>query len=98
MIGISSLMFFMATWHMVMNAWRLCLGYVDHSLTPGGPAAFIGNLRTWDHILKDTLYATQENLGSAAAVSYWIFLLAPCPQSDIGRSIDAGSYGVGTGG
>jgi len=68
MIVISAVMFFIATWHMVMNAWRLCRGYVDFALAPGGPAAFIGNLRPWDHILKDTLYATQENLGSAAAI------------------------------
>jgi hypothetical protein len=68
MIGISSFMFFIATWHMAMNAYRMVEGYVDHSLTPGGPVAYIGNLRPWDHIMKDTLYATQEILGSAAAI------------------------------
>lgn len=68
MISISMVMFFIATFHMIMNCYRLLRGYVDYSLTPGGPAAFIGNLRPWDHILKDTLYATQENLGSAAAI------------------------------
>ncbi|KAJ3842651.1 hypothetical protein F5878DRAFT_374850 [Lentinula raphanica] len=68
MIGISTLMFFIATWHLAMNAFRLVEGYVDHALSPGGAAAYIGNLRPWHHILKDTLYATQENLGSAAAI------------------------------
>ncbi|KAJ3999407.1 hypothetical protein F5050DRAFT_1805050 [Lentinula boryana] len=51
MIGISSLMFFIATLHMAVNAYRVISGYVDHA-----------------SILEDTLYATQENLGSAAAV------------------------------
>ncbi|KAF8073468.1 hypothetical protein FPV67DRAFT_1477990 [Lyophyllum atratum] len=68
MIIISTVMFFIATFHLVMNCIRLLRGYVDHRLTPGGPVAFIGDLRPWDHILKDTLYATQENLGSAAAI------------------------------
>ncbi|KAH0586590.1 hypothetical protein J132_03934 [Termitomyces sp. J132] len=68
MITISGTMFFIATWHMIMNCIRLLAGYVDHRLSPGGPAAYIGNLRPWDHIMKDTLYATQENLGSAAAI------------------------------
>lgn len=62
-------MFFIATWHLAMNAARMVAGYVDHGLTPGGPVAYIGNLRLWHHILKDTLYATQENLGSAVLVS-----------------------------
>ncbi|KAJ4466754.1 hypothetical protein J3R30DRAFT_3583420 [Lentinula aciculospora] len=68
MIGISSLMFFIATWHLAMNAYRMVEGYVDHALAPGGAVGYIGNLRPWHHILKDTLYATQENLGSAAAI------------------------------
>ncbi|KAG6826070.1 hypothetical protein H0H92_001231 [Tricholoma furcatifolium] len=61
-------MFFIATWHLIMNCIRMLAGYVDHALTPGGPVAYIGDLALWDHILKDTLYATQENLGSAAAI------------------------------
>ena len=40
-------------------------GYVDHATTPGGAVAYIGNLATWDHIFKDTLYATQEIFGDA---------------------------------
>jgi len=77
MILISSLMFFIATWHLAMNAARMVAGYVDHGLTPGGPVAYIGNLRPWHHILKDTLYATQENLGSAASI-YRCWVLWSC--------------------
>ncbi|KAF5379631.1 hypothetical protein D9757_009201 [Collybiopsis confluens] len=85
MIAISSLMFFIATWHLAMNGARMVEGYVDHGLTPGGPVAYIGNLRPWDHIMKDTLYATQENLGSAAAIyrcwvlwgHNWLIILFP---------------------
>ncbi|KAJ3801878.1 hypothetical protein GGU11DRAFT_767582 [Lentinula aff. detonsa] len=68
MIGISSLMFFIATLHMAVNAYRLIAGYVDHASVPGGAVAYMGDLRTWHYILKDALYATQENLGSAAAI------------------------------
>ncbi|KAF5361172.1 hypothetical protein D9758_009066 [Tetrapyrgos nigripes] len=65
MLSISCLMFFIATWHLAINLLRLFEGYVDHHMTP---AAFMGNLKVWDHVLKDTLYATQENLGAAAAI------------------------------
>uniref|UniRef100_A0A8H8CGP2 Uncharacterized protein n=1 Tax=Psilocybe cubensis TaxID=181762 RepID=A0A8H8CGP2_PSICU len=68
MIIISGVMFFMATFHLAMNGFRLLRGYVDYRLDPGGPVGYIGNLRKWDHILKDTIYATQENFGSAAAI------------------------------
>ncbi|KAF5346990.1 hypothetical protein D9757_013398 [Collybiopsis confluens] len=68
MIGVSSLMFFIATWHLAINGFRMVAGYVDHGSTQDGPEAYISNLKSWDHILKDTLYATQENLGSAAAI------------------------------
>ncbi|KAH9481029.1 hypothetical protein JR316_0005548 [Psilocybe cubensis] len=68
MIMVSGVMFFMATFHLAMNGFRLIRGYADFRDADGGPVAYIGNLRRWDHILKDTIYATQENLGSAAAI------------------------------
>ncbi|KAF8829824.1 hypothetical protein HHX47_DHR2000210 [Lentinula edodes] len=68
MIGISSLMFLIATLHLTINAYRMVAGYVDHALLQGGAVAYMGDLRSWHYILKDTLYATQENLGSAAAI------------------------------
>ncbi|KAJ7579475.1 hypothetical protein C8J56DRAFT_867907 [Mycena floridula] len=52
----------------VMNCYRLIEGYILHTLTPGGPVAYIGNLRKWDHVLKDTIYATQEIMGNVAAI------------------------------
>ncbi|PPQ79623.1 hypothetical protein CVT25_003211 [Psilocybe cyanescens] len=66
-------MFFIASFHLGMNAFRLLRGYADERLAPGGPVGYLGVLRKWDHILKDTLYATQENLGSAAALPASIF-------------------------
>lgn len=56
-----------------MNGYRLIEGFTEHAFTPGGPVAYFGNLRTWDHVLKDTLYATQEILGNAAAVGKHTF-------------------------
>ena len=52
-----------------MNCYRLIQGYVVHAGDPGGPAAWFGALSPWDHVLKDTLFATQEILGDAVAVS-----------------------------
>ena len=52
-----------------MNCFRMIRGYVDHALTPGGAVAYLGNLAPWDHVFKDTLYATQEIFGDAVAVS-----------------------------
>ena len=73
MVGVSLLLFFIATFHLTMNIFRLVRGYVDHADTPGGPAGYIGDVSRWDHVLKDTLYATQEILGNAAAVRPFVF-------------------------
>ncbi len=43
-------------------------GYVIHANIPGGPVAWISALSPWHHVMKDTLYATQEILGDAVAV------------------------------
>jgi hypothetical protein len=51
-----------------MNCFRLIRGFVDSASLPGGATAYIGDLQRWDHIFKDTLYATQEILGDAVAV------------------------------
>jgi hypothetical protein len=53
-----------------MNCFRMVEAYVIHRNDPGGPAAHIAALAPWDHVLKDTLYATQEILGDAVAVSH----------------------------
>ena len=74
-------MFVIATIHLALNASRTVAGYVDHGLTPGGPVAFIAPLRPWDHVLKDTLYATQESLGSAAAVGFF-YLCGTLPSDN----------------
>ena len=55
-----------------MNCFRMIRGYVEHANTPGGAVAYIGNLAPWDHVFKDTLYATQEIFGDAVAVWYTI--------------------------
>lgn len=51
-----------------MNCYRMIQGYVVHVNEPGGAVAYIGDLRKWDHIFKDTLYATQEIFGDGVAV------------------------------
>ena len=61
-----------------MNCYRMIMAYVIKRDEPGGPAAYIGALAPWDHVFKDTLYATQEMLGDAVAVCIILFLLAMC--------------------
>lgn len=51
-----------------MNCFRMIDAYVIHRDAPGGPVAHIGALAPWDHVFKDTIYATQEMLGDAVAV------------------------------
>ncbi|KAJ7272946.1 hypothetical protein C8J57DRAFT_1316076 [Mycena rebaudengoi] len=68
MFGISIVMFWIATAHLGMNCYRLIRGYVIFRLDPGGPVGYLGILSTWDHIFKDTLYATQSILGDAVGV------------------------------
>ncbi|KAF4568386.1 hypothetical protein AB1N83_013072 [Pleurotus pulmonarius] len=74
MVAISCVMFFIATWHLAMNGFRLLQGFAVHIADEGGAVGYIGNLRRWDHVMKDTLYATQEILGNAAAI-YRCFIL-----------------------
>ena len=51
-----------------MSLYRLIQGYIDFSLAPGGPAAYLSELAPWDHVFKDTIYATTELLGDAVSV------------------------------
>ena len=67
---LASIIFFVvATLHVAMNCYRMVMAYVIRRDAPGGPVAYIGQLAPWDHVLKDTLYCTQEILGDAVAVS-----------------------------
>ncbi|PSS37990.1 hypothetical protein PHLCEN_2v173 [Hermanssonia centrifuga] len=67
-----------------MNCFRMIEGYVIHRSDPGGPVAYIGKLAPWDHVFKDTLYATQEILGDAVAVlsGYTVCGLYPSENSN----------------
>ena len=52
-----------------MNLYRLVRAYVDFEFAPGGPAAYLSELAPWDHVFKDTIYATTELFGDAISVS-----------------------------
>ncbi|KAF8992005.1 hypothetical protein BDQ17DRAFT_1313151, partial [Cyathus striatus] len=67
MIGFSTILFFVATFHLTINFYRLLQGYVDNCNVPSGPAVYLSNLRTWHIILKDILFGIQHTLGSVAA-------------------------------
>ncbi|KAI0700190.1 hypothetical protein BC835DRAFT_1412211 [Cytidiella melzeri] len=68
MFALSGLMFLFASIHVAMNCYRMIEAYVIHRNDPGGPVAHIGALAPWDHVFKDTIYATQEMLGDAVAI------------------------------
>ncbi|KAK7693605.1 hypothetical protein QCA50_003174 [Cerrena zonata] len=68
MFIIGCVMFVLATMHVGMNCFRMVRGYVDEVNSPGGAAAFLSNLAPWDHIFKDTIYATTEMLGDGVAI------------------------------
>ena len=53
-----------------MNCFRMVRGFVDHATDPGGAVGYLGALAPWDHVFKDTLYATQEILGDGVAVCF----------------------------
>lgn len=53
--------------------------YVIHRNDVGGPVAWISKLAPWDHVFKDTLYATQEMLGDAAAVRHSFSIFSRLP-------------------
>jgi len=60
--------FCIATMHLAMNCFRMIRGFVEHVNDPGGAVGYLGNLAPWDHVFKDTLYATQEMLGDGVAI------------------------------
>ncbi|KAF8998963.1 hypothetical protein BDQ17DRAFT_1216156, partial [Cyathus striatus] len=53
MTGISAIMFFIATFHLAINCYRLIRGYADEHLTDYGPTIYFSDPRGWHHILKD---------------------------------------------
>ncbi|KAF9493005.1 hypothetical protein BDN71DRAFT_1450831 [Pleurotus eryngii] len=65
MIGISCVMFFISTLHLILGIHRLCQTFVRD---PGGVAASFANVMEWEDVVTNVLYGTQELLGNAAAV------------------------------
>ncbi|KAF8988343.1 hypothetical protein BDQ17DRAFT_190283 [Cyathus striatus] len=57
MIGISAVMFFVATFHLAIDFYVLFQGYPDSD-----------SVTTWHHILKYLLVGAQQTLGSATAI------------------------------
>ncbi|KAJ7046127.1 hypothetical protein C8F04DRAFT_1063374 [Mycena alexandri] len=98
MFVISCLMFIISTMHLSVDIFRLIRGYVDFRLAPGGPVGYIGQLNRWDHIMKDTLYATQSMVGDAAAIyRCWIlwnrdYKIIALPASLLCITIGSGYY------
>ncbi|KAJ7477160.1 hypothetical protein B0H11DRAFT_2234637 [Mycena galericulata] len=58
MFIISIAMFIIASLHVAMNCFRLLRGFSTFVNSPGGAVGYLGVLGYWDHIFKDTLYAS----------------------------------------
>ncbi|KAK1218810.1 hypothetical protein PQX77_018487 [Marasmius sp. AFHP31] len=66
MFILSSLMFFVATFHFAISAYRLVhVWIVGHNLAP--PITSLAVLNSWHNVLWVGLYVTQELLGTGAA-------------------------------
>ncbi|THH32128.1 hypothetical protein EUX98_g2071 [Antrodiella citrinella] len=68
MFGVGVVLFVLATMHLAMNCYRLIRGYVEFANAPGGAAGYLSQLAPWDHVFKDTIYATTELLGDAISI------------------------------
>ncbi|KAH8106730.1 hypothetical protein BXZ70DRAFT_914849 [Cristinia sonorae] len=68
MFGVGVVFFVLATIHLGMNCYRLVRGYVDFATVEGGAARYLSELAPWDHVFKDTIYATTEILGDAVSI------------------------------
>ncbi|KAJ8077255.1 hypothetical protein PM082_001684 [Marasmius tenuissimus] len=67
MFILSSLMFFVATFHFAISAYRLVhVWIVGHNLAP--PITSLAVLNSWHNVLWVGLYVTQELLGTGAAI------------------------------
>ncbi|KAF8990042.1 hypothetical protein BDQ17DRAFT_1256226 [Cyathus striatus] len=62
MISISTIMFFVATFHLAINCYRLLQGYIDKRLAPSGPNVYLSDQTAWHYILKDILSGIQQDL------------------------------------
>ncbi|KAF5368572.1 hypothetical protein D9758_002407 [Tetrapyrgos nigripes] len=76
MTTISTLMFVIATVHLATNWYRMLSGFVDHNVAQGGVVSYLNRLDDWSRIVVDTLYPSQENLGSAVARD-WKVIVPP---------------------
>ncbi|KAF8988337.1 hypothetical protein BDQ17DRAFT_1224152, partial [Cyathus striatus] len=66
MISVSAVMFFITTFHLAIDCYRLLQAFIDKCLDLSGPNAYISDLKAWHNILKLFLLGTQQTLGSAA--------------------------------
>ncbi|KAI0761630.1 hypothetical protein BD413DRAFT_485645 [Trametes elegans] len=74
MLGMSLLLFVIATVHVATNFSRIIQAFTIHVDTPGGPAAFFGQLSNFTNMFGSTLYVLQTLLGDAM-VLYRCFLV-----------------------
>ncbi|KAF8988339.1 hypothetical protein BDQ17DRAFT_1547861 [Cyathus striatus] len=71
MIGISAIMFFVATFHLTIDFYLLLQGYSDTGSFI--QALYLGDVTVWPHVLKYMLSGAQQTLGTATAIYHtWV--------------------------
>ncbi|PFH47786.1 hypothetical protein AMATHDRAFT_122242, partial [Amanita thiersii Skay4041] len=68
MLGISLLMFVLATMHIGVNFTRIIKAFVVFKDEPGGPAAFFNQLSEFTQLFGSTIYITQTIVGDAVVL------------------------------
>jgi len=70
MIGISIVMFTLATMHIAVNYTRIFKAFIVFKNEPGGPAAFFSQLSEFTQIFGSTIYVTQTLVGDSVVVRF----------------------------
>lgn len=68
MVVTAVLLFMCATMHVAIDLARVILAFYTYRAAPGGPIAFLADVRRITHVLKSTVYITETCISDALVV------------------------------
>ncbi|EKM52426.1 uncharacterized protein PHACADRAFT_260803 [Phanerochaete carnosa HHB-10118-sp] len=68
MVVTAVLLFVCATMHIVTDLVRALLAFYTYRTAPGGPAAYLSDIRRVTHVLKSAVYITETCISDALVV------------------------------
>jgi len=68
MIGISLVMFILATMHISVNFTRIIQAFIIHRNEPGGPGAYFNQLSSFTQLFGSTIYVAQTLVGDGVVL------------------------------